>query len=81
MPSAIEGIPKHGDAWDASDVVGIRYSLSLGHDILGLDKKEAAKWKKAVAPVIDSYIADMKKKGFNGKEIVEFTQKTLDGLQ
>jgi TRAP-type C4-dicarboxylate transport system substrate-binding protein len=76
-----EWIPKHGDAWDSSDVQGIVYSLSIGNDILGLDKKEAAKWQKAVAPVIDSYIADMNKKGFNGKEIVEFTQKALDGLQ
>ena len=76
-----EWIPKHGEAWDTSDVEGIQYSLSLGHDILGLDEKEAAKWKKAVAPVIEGYIADMDKKGFNGKEIVEFTQKTLDSLQ
>lgn len=76
-----EWIPKHGEAWDSSDVEGIQYGLSLGNDILGLDKKESAKWQKAVAPVIDNYIADMNKKGFNGKEIVEFTKKTLDSLQ
>ena len=76
-----EWIAKHGDAWDSSDVKGIVYGLSIGNDILGLDKKEAAKWKKAVAPVIDNYIADMNKKGFKGKEIVEFTKKTLDSLQ
>jgi TRAP-type C4-dicarboxylate transport system substrate-binding protein len=76
-----EWIPKHGDAWDSSDVEGIQYSLSLGNDIIGLDKKEAARWKKAVSPVIDNYIADMEKKGFKGKEIVDFTIKTLDNLQ
>ena len=67
--------------WVSSDVEGIRYSLLLGHDIYGLDKKEAAKWKKAVEPVIDAYVADMNKKGFNGKEIVDFTVKTLNSLQ
>ena len=42
-----------------------------------LDKKEAARWEKAVAPVIDDYIAKMDKKGFKGKEIVKFTKATL----
>ena len=74
-------IGKTGDAWDISDMEGYQYSLSLGHDIYGLDKKEAARWKEAVAPVIDQYIDDMNKKGFKGKEIVDFTVETLNKYQ
>ena len=60
---------------------GIVYFLNQGGKIIGLDKKEAARWKKAVSPILDDYIKDMNKKGFNGKEIVDFTLKTLDDLQ
>ena len=37
--------------------------------------------EKAVSPVIDEYISDMDKKGFNGKEIVDFTVQTLKKYQ
>lgn len=76
-----EWIEKTGDAWDSSDLAGYLYSLSQGHEIVGLDKDEAARWKKAVAPVIDQYIKDMNAKGFNGREIVDFTAATLDNYQ
>lgn len=76
-----EWILKHGQAWDSSDMEGYRYTLILGQSIFGLDKKEAARWKAAVRPVIDDYIGDMDKKGFNGKEIVDFTVSVLEKNQ
>ena len=76
-----EWIPKHGQAWDSSDMKGYQHTLSLGHNIYGLDKKEAEKWKKAVTPVINQYIEKMNKKGFNAREIVDFTIQTLDKYQ
>ena len=72
-----EWVVKHGEAWDASDMEGLKYFLNQGNVIIGLNKKEAARWKKAVRPVIDEYIQSMNKKGFNGKEIVDFTTGTL----
>ena len=72
---------KHGEAWDTSDLMGILYFLNQGGQIIGLDKKEAARWKTAVAPIIDDYIKNLNEKGFNGREIVDFTMKTLAGLQ
>ena len=72
-----EWVIKHGEAWDSSDMAGIYYFLNQGGVIIGLDKKEAARWKKAVSPVIDGYIQAMNKKGINGREIVDFTMKTL----
>jgi len=76
-----EWIPKHAAAWVSSDMEGYQYSLVLGQDIFGLDSKEAARWKQAVAPVIDEYIKKMNENGFNGKEIVDFTASTLDRYQ
>ncbi len=76
-----EWIIKHGEAWDASDAEGIVFFLNQGSQIIGLDGREAERWKKAVAPIIDDYAADMTQKGFNGAEIVEFTTQTLNSLQ
>ena len=69
---------KHGDAWDTSDMEGTRYFLNQGNQMIGLDSKEAARWKKAVAPILDDYARSMTEKGFNGREIVDFTVKTLE---
>jgi TRAP-type C4-dicarboxylate transport system substrate-binding protein len=77
----MEWIDKHGEAWDSSDAQGIVFFLSQGGQIIGLDAKEAERWKKAVAPIIDNYKADMSKKGFKGDELVDFTIKTLNDLQ
>ncbi len=76
-----EWATKHGKAWDTSDMAGIRYFLDQGNQIIGLDKKEAARWKKAVEPIIGDYMKSLNQKGFNGKEIVDFTIQTLNGLQ
>jgi TRAP-type C4-dicarboxylate transport system substrate-binding protein len=76
-----EWADKHGEAWDTSDAQGIVFFLNQGSEIIGLDVKEAERWKKAVAPIISDYAADMTKKGFNGTEIVEFTIETLNSLQ
>jgi len=76
-----EWIVKHGEAWDSSDMVGIRYFLNQGGQIIGIDKKESKRWKKAVAPIISDYTETLNKKGFNGKEIVDFTSNTLNSLK
>jgi len=77
----MEWADKHGEAWDTSDAKGIVFFLNQGGQIIGLDAKEGARWKKAVAPIIEDYKADMDKKGLKGTEIVEFTIKTLNSLQ
>jgi TRAP-type C4-dicarboxylate transport system substrate-binding protein len=77
-----EWIVKHGDAWDASDREGIGYFLNQGGTVFGIDKREAEKWRAAVAPMLEEYVADMKKKGFaNAQEIVDFTVSTLEEHQ
>ena len=76
-----EWIIKHGEAWDASDAEGIVFFLNQGSQIIGLDAKEAARWKKAVAPIIEDYIKKTNAKGLPGGEIVDFTINTLKSLQ
>jgi TRAP-type C4-dicarboxylate transport system substrate-binding protein len=76
----VEWAAKHGDAWDTSDLVGLRFFLNQGGSVIGLDAKEAAKWKKAVAPIIDDYIKKTNEKGLDGQAIVDFTVKTLGGM-
>jgi TRAP-type C4-dicarboxylate transport system substrate-binding protein len=73
---------KHGEAWDTSDMVGIKYFLNQGGEIIGVDEKEQKRWKDAVAPIITEYVADAKKNGIsNAQEIVDFIIKQLSELQ
>jgi TRAP-type C4-dicarboxylate transport system substrate-binding protein len=74
-------ITLHGKAWDSADVAGLKAFLNQGNTLIGLDKKEAAKWKKAVEPIIGEYAKVLNKKRLNGKEIVDFTVNTLKSLQ
>jgi len=73
-----EWVAKHGKAWDESDAAGKAYLLEKGGKIIPLSPEEGAKWKKTVAPVIDEYAADVEKKGLPGKELVVFTQESLN---
>ncbi len=76
-----EWAKKHGDAWDESDKIGKKFFLEQGNKMIPIDDKEAMRWKKAVAPIIDKYIKVLDGKKFNGKEIVDYIVKTLDTLQ
>jgi len=76
-----EWVIKHGEAWDASDLAGIVFFLNQGGEIIGLDKKEAARWGEAVAPIAGDYAAKLNEKGFNGKEIVDFIKAELKKYQ
>lgn len=73
-----EFIPKHGDAWDESDKIGLEYFKSLGHEVVELSDAESQKWKDAVEPVLAEYIEKMDKNGFDGKKIVAFVKASLD---
>jgi TRAP-type C4-dicarboxylate transport system substrate-binding protein len=76
-----EWVVKHGKAWDESDEEGAKFFKSKGGELISLDAKEMERWKKAVTPILDTYAASLDKQGLNGKEIVDFTVKTVDELQ
>ena len=68
---------KHGEAWDASDKAGLEFFKSKGGKVVTVPAEEAAKWKEAMAPVIDSYIEKAGKKGIDGKAVVDFIQSSM----
>lgn len=70
-------VVKHGDAWDESDMEGLRYFLNQGGQVIGLDREESARWKQAVAPIIDEHVETLGKKGLDGRKIVDLTLKAL----
>jgi TRAP-type C4-dicarboxylate transport system substrate-binding protein len=57
----------HGNVWDSTDEEGRKYTLSLGNKIIPLSDEESARWRQAVQPVIDEYIANTP----NGKAYVD----------
>jgi TRAP-type C4-dicarboxylate transport system substrate-binding protein len=68
---------KHGQAWQESDMQAIMTTLNLGKSIIGIEPKEAAIWKNAVQPVIDTYIKETESKGLPGKEVIEYVDKRI----
>jgi TRAP-type C4-dicarboxylate transport system substrate-binding protein len=47
----------HGGVWDATDKEGRAFTKSLGNGIVPLSKTESNRWRTAVEPVIEQYIA------------------------
>lgn len=62
-----EWIDVHGETWDKDDAAGRDYTLSLGNQILPLAPEEAARWEKAVQPIMDGYVAAANEKGLDGE--------------
>ncbi|HNV46943.1 MAG TPA: TRAP transporter substrate-binding protein [Spirochaetota bacterium] len=60
----------HGETWDRVDGDGVAFTKNLGNGIIELDAAEGARWSAAVKPVIDGYIAEMKKKNLPGDKAI-----------
>jgi len=74
---SVEFAERHGRAWDESDAEGRAYFLEQGNEIVTLEQSEATKWKEAMQPIIDEYVADADKKRINGREVVDFAVQKL----
>jgi len=76
-----EWLLQHGEAWDTSDTEGMQFFLAHGGQLIGLESSEAARWKAAIAPIMDGYAKSLDEKGLKGQEIVDFTINTLNSMQ
>jgi TRAP-type C4-dicarboxylate transport system substrate-binding protein len=76
-----EWIVKQGTNWDEIDKAGKEYTLSLGNKIISLSKEENARWAKAVQPLLDEYVNNMKAKGLPGEQVLKFYQEELEKMQ
>lgn len=67
-----EWIEKTGQVWDGVDKSAKEYSLKLGHKVITLPKEEEERWTKAVKPLLDTYVNNMKAKNLPGEEALKF---------
>ena len=73
-----EWIIKHGKAWKESDINGINFSFDQGNTINGLVSKESKAWRKAVQPVVDTYIKSTESKNLPGEDVIEYVEEMLE---
>jgi TRAP-type transport system periplasmic protein len=76
-----EWIDKTGKSWDEMDKSGKEFALKLGNKIISLSKGEDERWAKAVRPILDEYVSNMKAKGLPGAEALKFCTDRLKKLQ
>jgi TRAP-type C4-dicarboxylate transport system substrate-binding protein len=76
-----EWIEKQGKQWDEIDNVGRDYGVKKGVKIITLPNEERERWTKAVRPLIDDYIRDLKQKGLPGEEALKFCLDYLKAHQ
>ncbi len=76
-----EWIEKTGKVWDDVDKAGKEFTLKLGNQIISLSKEENEKWAKAVRPLLDEYVKNMKDKGLPGEAALKFYMDQLKKLQ
>jgi TRAP-type transport system periplasmic protein len=72
-----EWIDKTGRIWDEIDKSGREFSLKRGNKSILLSKEEDQRWAKAVTPVLDEYVKNMKEKGLPGEEALRFCRDLL----
>ena len=60
-----------GRVMDAGDLPAIEAAKARNNAIITLDAAETARWREAAARVIDSWISDSAKRGFDGRALVE----------
>jgi len=76
-----EWIEKTGRLWDEIDKAGRDFTLKLGNEIIPLSKEENERWAKAIKPVLDEYVTNMKTKSLPGEEALKFCMDRLKKLQ
>jgi TRAP-type C4-dicarboxylate transport system substrate-binding protein len=63
---------KQGKLWDEIDKAGKDFTIKLGNKIIPLSVDENRKWERAVKPLFDEYVKNMKDKGLPGEEVLRF---------
>lgn len=67
---------KLANMWNAIDIDGKKYGMEKGLQFIELPSEEITKWKKAVEPVLDTYVKKMVASGYNEKETRELINYT-----
>ena len=72
-----EWIAKHGAAWDEADQAGRAFVTELKKESISLPPAEQQRWKTAVKPILDSYVASAKAKNLPGDALLNDLQTAI----
>lgn len=67
-----------GEAWDQADKHAMNYALELGAEFIEMSPEEQDRWRAAMRPIIDDYIATLESKGLPGREMVDYIEATIN---
>lgn len=76
-----EWIGKEAKDWETIEKSGRDFAQKLGNKIIVLSKEENERIAKAVIPLLDEYVNNMKAKGLPGDEALKFCTDQLKKLQ
>ncbi len=66
-----------GEIWTQSEVGGIGIAVKSGNEHIKIDPSEMKKFETKLQPVIDRWIAEVTKKGIDGKKLVDVARSTI----
>ena len=72
-----EFVDKHGQAWNQADAEGLEFVKGLGREIIALSADEEARWKAAVEPIVEKYLAQTAEKGLPGADFLKDVQAMI----
>jgi TRAP-type C4-dicarboxylate transport system substrate-binding protein len=68
-------VDRFGEWWDAWDAPGREEAEAAGHEIVTLSDEERDRWREALQPMIESYLATVESEGVgNAREIYQAMQ-------
>lgn len=72
-----EFIEKHGRAWDEADEAGRAFVKDLNRKFISLPAAEQQRWKDAVKPVLNDYVAACKARNLPGDKVLADIQAQI----
>ncbi|NIA70089.1 TRAP transporter substrate-binding protein [Pelagibius litoralis] len=76
------GIPlakQIGQVWDEAEAPGREAAAQLGDSFHTIEGEELARWQAATAPVVDAWMAEMKKSGKDGQALLDEARALVAG--
>lgn len=66
-----------GKTQELQDGPARQLAIDRGNEIIELDAEQAALWKQAAQPVVDDWVAEITKRGFDGAALLEETRALI----
>lgn len=69
--SGVEYAKRMGEIWDEQKGPARQATIAHGNDVFSLSEEELARWKEAVTPAYDAWIAEMDSRGYDGQALFD----------